>query len=145
MFVGGMGIAFYWGPILALICLAYIPLFIILIVAMGKNVKMAQLAKLNQLEKLGSHTEETLSAIKLVISFAQEDLSNKKYEEICAVTRDIAVKASKLQGTMSGCFLFLMFGFFLYAYSAASYLLQYEYKNPRTGNFYTIMEITVVA
>jgi ABC-type multidrug transport system fused ATPase/permease subunit len=81
---------------------------------------------MQQLELLGSHTEETLSAIKLVISFAQEDLSNKKYDEICEVTRNVAVRASQLQGTLSGCFMMLMFGFFLYSYSMASYLLEYK-------------------
>jgi ABC-type multidrug transport system fused ATPase/permease subunit len=41
MMVGGFGIAFYWGPILTLISLGYFPLFVILIVVMGKTVKKA--------------------------------------------------------------------------------------------------------
>lgn len=53
---------------------------------MGKNVKAAQGLKLKQVEKLGGHTEEALSAIKLVSSFAQEEVTIKKYDKICGKT-----------------------------------------------------------
>jgi len=70
MFVGGLGIAFWKGPIFTLICLAFLPIMMIVIAVFGKGVKNAQITKLAQIEALGSHTEETLSAMKLIISFA---------------------------------------------------------------------------
>ena len=48
------------------------------------------------MEKLGAHTEETLSALKLIISFAQEEITLKKYDEMAEATRKIATKAAIL-------------------------------------------------
>ena len=70
IFLGGIAIAFWKGPVLAAICVAYIPFFIIAIAILGKKVKSAQVTKLKNLEDLGAHTEETLSALKLIVSFA---------------------------------------------------------------------------
>jgi len=35
-FLGGMGLAFYYGPVVAIICFAFIPLFSIVIMVLGK-------------------------------------------------------------------------------------------------------------
>lgn len=50
--------------------------------------------KLSQLERLGAHTEETLSALKLIISFAQEEITIAKYDEIALETRQHSKKAA---------------------------------------------------
>ena len=69
-FFGGLAIGLWKGPIYTCMCLAYLPFFIIIIGIFGSRVKKVQAEKLSSLEKLGGHTEETLSALKLVISFA---------------------------------------------------------------------------
>lgn len=74
-FVGGVVIAFWQGPVFAVICLCFTPLFMMVIAIFGIIAKKAQMRKLKQLEELGAHTEETLSALKLVISFAQESIT----------------------------------------------------------------------
>jgi hypothetical protein len=45
---------------------------------------------------LGGHTEETLSAMKLVISFAQEGITLAEYDKIATETNRIAKKAAIL-------------------------------------------------
>jgi len=70
MFISGLSIALYYGPIFTLISIAYMPLMIIVIGLFGAVVSKKMRAKLLQTKKLGAHTEETLSALKLVISFA---------------------------------------------------------------------------
>ena len=45
---------------------------------------------------LGGHTEETLTAIKLVISFAQEGITLADYDKIATETNKIAKKAAIL-------------------------------------------------
>ena len=75
MFLGGLAISFYYGPIFTLVALSYLPVMIIVIVIFGKIVGKKMVQKLIQNKKLGGLTEETLSALKLVISFAQEDLT----------------------------------------------------------------------
>ena len=69
-FFGGLAIGLWKGPIYTCMCLAYLPFFIIIIGIFASRVKKVQAEKLSSLEKLGGHTEETLSALKLVISFA---------------------------------------------------------------------------
>jgi len=70
MFVGGIAVAFYSGPYYALMCMAYLPIMVVGFMLVGGRAKYAQNTKLNQVQKLGAMTEETLSALKLVISFA---------------------------------------------------------------------------
>ena len=89
----------------------------------GAVVRKKMLAKLEQTTKLGAHTEETLSALKLVISFAQEDLAIKKYEEMALETKNMAAKAGIFQSVVFGFFFTFMFGFFLYSYFVGSYLI----------------------
>ena len=82
MFFSGLGIALYLGPIFCLISLAYMPLMIGVIAVFGGQVTKKMREKLNMTKELGAHTEETLSALKLVVSFAQEDLAIEKYDKI---------------------------------------------------------------
>lgn len=70
MFVSGLCIAFYFGPIFTLISLCYMPTMMVVIVCFGKAVGKKMREKLMATTKLGAHTEETLSALKLVVSFA---------------------------------------------------------------------------
>jgi hypothetical protein len=47
---------------------------------MGVTVKKAQDNKREEIIKLGGITEEMLHALKLVVSFANEDLALKRYD-----------------------------------------------------------------
>jgi ABC-type multidrug transport system fused ATPase/permease subunit len=102
-------------------------------------------AKLGQLEKLGAHTEETLSALKLIISFAQEDITLAKYDKIADDTKVISKRAVKFQGMMGCMFMFSMFGFYIYSYGTASALLEHNVNNPLTDDRYSIAEIVAVS
>lgn len=94
---------------------------------------------------MGGHTEETLSALKLVISFAHEEITLKKYDDYAASAMVISKKAVVTQGLMSMLFFFFMFGFYIYSYGIASVLLQYQLNNPTTGAPYVIGEVVIVA
>jgi ABC-type multidrug transport system fused ATPase/permease subunit len=73
-----------------------LPLFFCTVGIFGSITKKAQGEKLKQLELLGGHTEETLSAMKLVISFAQEGITLAEYDKIATETNRIAKKAAIL-------------------------------------------------
>lgn len=145
MFFGGLIIAFARGPVFAAICLAYIPIFIIGVAIFGSFVKKNTIAKLGKLYGLGAHTEETLSAMKLVLAFAQEDITLKKYDEFAEETRDVSKIAAITMGGMSGVFFVLMFGFYIYTYGIASVMLQHKTENPLTSEVYSIAEIVAVS
>ena len=63
-------IAFASGPVFSVVAFAFFPLFMTTLGFFGKLLKKATNSKLEQLKKLGALTEETFSALKLVISFA---------------------------------------------------------------------------
>ena len=96
MIVGGIAIAFWRGASLAAICFCFLPFFFCTVFIFGSVTKKAQGEKLKQLEMLGGHTEETLTAIKLVISFAQEGITLADYDKIAKETNKIAKKAAIL-------------------------------------------------
>ena len=79
--VGGIGFAFYQGPLFAGYSMTYIPIFILILVIFGKQVQKATIDKLNVTKGLGGVAEETLNAIKVVASFGQEEKEVKKFEE----------------------------------------------------------------
>ena len=70
MFASGIGIGLWKGPIFCLICLSYMPIMVAVFAVFGGMLKKKMFAKLGQTKKLGAHTEEMLSALKLVVSFA---------------------------------------------------------------------------
>jgi len=70
MFFSGISIGLWKGPFFCLICLSYMPIMVGIGAVFGGLLKKKMFAKLLQSKKLGAHTEETLSALKLVVSFA---------------------------------------------------------------------------
>jgi subfamily B ATP-binding cassette protein MsbA len=70
---GGLAIAFYQGPVFAALCLAYFPVVIFALAIFGRQVKKTALDKIEIQKKLGGIVEESLSAIRLIASFAREE------------------------------------------------------------------------
>ena len=124
MFTSGMTIGLWKGPYFCLLCLSYMPLMLGVVIVFGRLLKKKMKIKLDQTKELGGHTEEILSAIKLVVSFAQEDHAIKKYDKIAEETMKVAKKASMQQALMTGLFLILMFGFFLFSYVVGGFLIE---------------------
>jgi ABC-type transport system involved in cytochrome bd biosynthesis fused ATPase/permease subunit len=70
MFLGGLSIAIYKGPIFSLVCIAYLPVIFICVAVLGAITKKAQFKKLEANKVLGGFTEESLFSLKLIVSFA---------------------------------------------------------------------------
>lgn len=70
--IGGICFAFYRGPMFALCCLGYLPVFIIILSTFGLVVKKSMTNRLNAIKGFGGVISETFSAIKVVISFGGE-------------------------------------------------------------------------
>jgi ABC-type multidrug transport system fused ATPase/permease subunit len=71
--IGGIGFAFYKGPMFALACFAYVPVFLTIIGVFGLMIKKATIEKIDIVKGLGGIAEETLNAIKVVVSFGREE------------------------------------------------------------------------
>ena len=90
MIIGGLTIAFIRGWFFALILCSYFPVFAILVFGVRRAVKSSTIEKFKQGTLLGSHTEETLSALKLVVAFANEDHHINQYTEVATKTKNLA-------------------------------------------------------
>lgn len=72
-FVSGIAIAFYEGADFAGICFAFFPIILCLMVVFGSQVKKTTEAKVKTIKKLGGCIEESLTAVKLIVAFANEE------------------------------------------------------------------------
>jgi ABC-type multidrug transport system fused ATPase/permease subunit len=70
--VVGLVVALVEGPVYACICLAFFPVLFLTLACFGKSLKKSAAMKIEQSRALGGIVEENLSAIKLIVSFAQE-------------------------------------------------------------------------
>ncbi len=90
--VGGLGFAFYRGPIFALACLGYVPVFALILSTLGLIVKKTMVDRLNAVKGLGGVVAETFSAIKVVVAFGGEELEMKKMDGWISKTEKIGKK-----------------------------------------------------
>jgi len=84
-------------------------------------------------KELGGHTEEILSALKLVVSFNREHLACEEFDKIAFVTRERAKKSAYAMAAMYGFFMGTMFGFFCYSYYIGSILIEKKTIDPTTN------------
>ena len=77
--IAGIIYAFTFGPLFALVCVAYLPFLLGILGVFGMMVKKTMLVRLNVLKHLGGIAEETLTAIKVVAGFGREERELKKF------------------------------------------------------------------
>ena len=90
---------------------------------------------------MGTHIEETLQSLKLVIAFSREDYALSKFEEQAGVVYNSGKNQAKTNGLFQGSLFFLIFMFFSYMYISASIFFENGWKNVRTGEPHTIGDI----
>jgi hypothetical protein len=73
--------------------------------------------------KLGGVTQEIFDALKLVLSFANEDLAMEMYNKQAVKTRKVQITAAKWGACISGSFFTIMFAFNLWSNWVASYVI----------------------
>lgn len=117
------------GPLFAIIALAFFPLMIILLGVFSALVKGAFLQKAQSLKELGGIVEESLSSIKLIVSFANEKKEVDKFFKTAIETRKIAHKTDLYISMIIGLIRFLLIGFYSYAFWIGSVFVHKYYFN----------------
>ena len=110
----------------------------------GGQVKKAAIAKIMIVKRMGGVVEESLSAIRLITSFAQEDREIKKFEKLANEVREVAHKSEYWLSAFIGLFRFAIFGFYCYTLWIASVYIKENINNPNTGKPYTITDVISV-
>ena len=62
-----------------MICMAYVPVFLIILVVFGRRVQSSTMGKLETIKGLGGIADEILTSIKVVISFGREEKEIEKF------------------------------------------------------------------
>ena len=88
--IAGVAIAFYRGADFAGVCAAFIPIMFILIAVFGARVKVTTAEKMEVMKKLGGVIEESLCAIRLISSFANEKKETEKFRKLSENVKNVA-------------------------------------------------------
>jgi ABC-type multidrug transport system fused ATPase/permease subunit len=75
--ISGIGIAFYRGADYAGLCTAFLPILILLMGVFGVQVEKSVIAKASYVKKLAGSVEESLTAVRLIASFAKFKLPKR--------------------------------------------------------------------
>lgn len=77
--ISGITVAFVKGADFAAICFGFVPLLFVNLGIFGVHVKNSTIAKMKVVKKMAGVVEESLFAIKLIASFANEEKEVKKF------------------------------------------------------------------
>lgn len=80
--LSGFIVAFAKGADFAGVCFAFVPILLFIMGFFGVHVKNSTIAKMGVVKKMAGVVEESLFAIKLIASFANEDKEIKKFEKL---------------------------------------------------------------
>ena len=72
-FFGGFLIAFYTGPVLAVLYFIFLPCFFIIVLIISKYSRLQSFHKMEATTQLGVYIDECLYSLKLIMAFAQEE------------------------------------------------------------------------
>jgi len=141
----GVGIALYYGADFAGVCAAFLPIIMIITGIFGSQVRKMTKKKMAAVKKLGGVIEEILTAVRLIASYANEDIEAEKFKKLAAVVRDLTQSQEFWLALTIGVFKFVIFLYYVYSFYIASIYLEKGYGNPcdnyktyHTGTLLTI-------
>ncbi len=101
--------------------------------------------KMAAVKKLGGCIEEILTAVRLIASYANEEIEAEKFRKLAAVVRDVTHDQEFWLALTIGVFKFVIFLYYVYSIYIASIYLEKGYGNPcndyktyETGTLLTI-------
>ncbi|MBA4048631.1 MAG: ABC transporter [Sphingomonas sp.] len=108
--IGGMIYLFAISPKLAGLLLLAIPLMIMPIVLLGRRVRNVSRTSQDRVADVGSMAVETLSAMKIVQAFGQEQREGARFADAVAATFAAAKRRILLRAVMTSIVIALIFG-----------------------------------
>jgi len=141
--LSGIGFALYSGPIFALCCLGYVPIFAILLSTLGLVVKKQLIQRQDAVKELGGVVSETLQAIKMVIAFGGEDIEKKKMEKCILQTEQIGKKQQIVFGSMQASIKTAIFMYYTYTFFLGG-LFVVNQKEKGNGDVYVAEDVIAV-
>jgi ABC-type multidrug transport system fused ATPase/permease subunit len=130
--VFGIAVGLGESPVFGVINLGFVPVILLTVTVFGGAIKTVSFKKLEVSRQLGGMIEENLTAIKLIVSFAQEKKACDKYAELAAKAKVVTMKSEKLISIISGMIRFEAALYTTYAYWIGAHFIQIGRINERT-------------
>lgn len=96
----------------------------------GQQVKKTSLEKMTILKQLGGVIEESLNAVRLIASFANEKKEQEKFRKLAEQVRNVSHKQEFWSSFIVGFFKFVIFAYYVYSFYIASIYMEKKYTNP---------------
>ena len=90
--LSGIIVAFIKGADFAAVCFAFVPILFIIMGFFGAHVKNSTIAKIMVVQQMAGVVEESLFAIRLIASFANEEKEIKKFENLANEALEVSRK-----------------------------------------------------
>jgi len=128
--ISGFTVAFIKGADFAGVCFAFLPILFFIMGFFGVHVKNKTIAKMGVVKKMAGVVEESLFAIKLIASFANEEKEVKKFEKLATKTLEVSRNQSLWTAILVAWFKMFIFGYFCYTFYIATIYIEKKYTNP---------------
>lgn len=107
---GGIGLLIYTNPKLSGLVLLVVPLVIIPIVILGRQVRALSRASQDRMADVSGRAEETINAVRTVQAFAQEDREVSTFTLDSEAAFQAAAKRAAARGLLGAIVITLVFG-----------------------------------
>lgn len=94
------------------------------------RVRKMTAEKTKAMKELGGMIEESLTAVKLIASFANEKIETEKFRKKSKIVLDVTHRAEVWLSTVVALFKFSIFGYYVYSFYIATIYISKGYKNP---------------
>ncbi|CDW88003.1 abc transporter family protein [Stylonychia lemnae] len=141
MCLAGLFFAFFRGWIFSLILLAAFPIVMILLGTTGKAMQNGFKQNLQSYGQSAGYADQALNAIKVVQAFGQELTEIRNYDKYLGRARKMGIKTHATGAISISVLLFVIFGYYGYAFYTGSWLVQKEYNNTRSDAPYNAGDI----
>jgi ABC-type multidrug transport system fused ATPase/permease subunit len=128
-FVMGIAFSFYWGWLMNLILLAFVPLIVFTGVLMSYALQSGLTESLKAYSQSAGYAEQALQAIKIVHTYGQEKLEDTNFKKYLYRCDELANKTN-ISGAFGIAGIMVSFiGFYAYSFYFGGWLRWNEIKN----------------
>jgi len=102
----------------------------VIMTVFGAQVKKTTIKKMAITKKLGGVIEESLTAIRLIASYANEKKEEDKFVHLATEVKKVAHNQEFWNSFVQGLFKMMIFGYYVYSFYLASIYIEKGFTNP---------------
>lgn len=144
MCLSGFVVAFVKGWTLAFAMLGVGPIMMIGMTIFASVMQKRTVASMRAYGQSAGYAEQALSAIRIVVSFGQEELENRNYSRFLARVTEAGIKSGCTMGFSLGFFFFCIYVAYGYSFAIGAVWVDKAFHNDATDRPYLAGDIIAV-